>query len=67
MSETVKNEKAPKKSFFKGVKAEFNKIIWPNQNKVTKQTIAVIAVSVVLAAIIAALDFVFQFGLSKIL
>lgn len=67
MSETVKNEKAPKKSFFKGVKAEFNKIIWPNQNKVTKQTIAVIAVSVVLAAIIAVLDLVFQFGLSKIL
>lgn len=67
MGETEKKEKAPKKNFFKGVKAEFKKIIWPNQEKITKQTIAVFAVSVTLAAIIAVLDFIFQFGLSQIL
>lgn len=67
MGETVKKEKASIKGFFKGVKAEFKKIIWPNQEKITKQTIATVTVSVVLAAIIAVLDLVFQFGLSKIL
>lgn len=67
MGETEKKEKAPKSDFFKGVKAEFKRIIWPSREKITKQTIAVFAVSVVLALIIAALDFIFQFGLSQIL
>ena len=31
MGETTGTEKAPKKSFFKGLKAEFNKIVWPDQ------------------------------------
>lgn len=30
MGETTGTEKAPKKSFFKGLKAEFNKIVWPD-------------------------------------
>lgn len=67
MGETEKKEKATLKDFFKGVKAEFKKVIWPNQEKITKQTIAVVAVSVALSAIIALLDLVFQVGLSKIL
>ena len=35
-------EGAQKKSFFKGLKAEFNKIVWPDQETVGKQTIAVL-------------------------
>ena len=39
-------EKAPKTSWFSGLKAEFKKIIWPERKSLTKQTVAVVAVSV---------------------
>ena len=48
MGENAKSETAPKKSWFKGLKAEFYKIVWPNKESVAKQTIAVIIVSVIL-------------------
>ncbi len=58
-------EKAEKKSiqgWFDGVKAEFRKIIWPDQKSLAKQTCAVVAVSIVLGIMIAILDFLFQHG-----
>lgn len=58
MGETVKTEKAPKTSFSDGLKAEYKKIIWPDQKTVTKQTIAVVSVSVALGVIIAGLDII---------
>ena len=62
----VKNEKAAKQSakpsFFKGVKAEFKKISWPDRESVIKQSIAVVCISVVLGAVIAILDFIMQYG-----
>jgi len=67
MGEATGTEKAPKKSFFKGLKAEFKKIVWPDQEKVGKQTAAVLAVSVALGAIIAVLDFIIKWGLSFII
>ena len=47
MGET-NTEKASKTSWFTGLKAEFNKIIWPDKKSLTRQTAAVVAVSVVL-------------------
>ena len=68
MSETVSNERAPKKkSFIKTLKAEFKKIIWPDKETLTKQTIAVLISSVVLGAIIAVLDLIIKFGLNIII
>ena len=67
MGETVSNEKAPKKSFVKGLKVEFKKIIWPDKATLTKQTIAVLISSVVLGAIIAVLDLIIKFGLNIII
>lgn len=64
MGETVSNEKAPKKDFIKGLKAEFNKIIWPDKETLTKQTIAVVSSSVALGLIIAVLDLIIKFGLN---
>jgi preprotein translocase subunit SecE len=58
-----KTEKGLKKSWFDGLKAEFKKIIWPDQKSLVKQTGAVVAVSIVLGMIIAILDFVFQYGI----
>ena len=47
-----------------GLKAEFRKIIWPDQKSVVRQTIAVIAVSVVTGLIIALLDWIIQYGVN---
>ena len=63
MGDTENTKKAPKKSFWKGLKAEYKRIIWPDKETVTKQTGAVIAVSVALGLIIAALDTAIVFGL----
>ena len=67
MGETVSNEKAPKKSFIKGLKVEFKKIIWPDKETLTKQTIAVLISSVVIGAMIAVLDLIIKFGLNIII
>ena len=60
MSET---EKTQKKSWFKGLKAEFNKIVWPDKNTLAKQTTAVVAVSVVLGALISVVDALLRYGI----
>lgn len=73
MGETEKLVKAPENgqhmsllaklsSWFTGLKAEFNKIIWPEKQSVIRQTIAVLAVSVVTGLIIALLDWGIQQG-----
>lgn len=67
MGDTVNNENAQKKSFFKGLKAEFAKIVWPDKETVTKQTIAVISSAIALGLIIGILDLIIKFGLSFIL
>ena len=67
MGETTGTEKAPKTSFFKGLKAEFNKIVWPDQETVGKQTVAVVAVTAALGIIIAILHFIIKWGLSFII
>ena len=60
MGEPTKTQKT---SCFKGMKAEFKKIIWPDQKSLTKQTIAVVSVSVALALIIKILDMVMTYGI----
>ena len=71
------NEKAPKaakeskgsavKSWFKGLKAEFKKIIWPDKKTLGKQTLAVVVITAVLSVIIALLDAVVKFGINVII
>ncbi len=67
MGDTVNNENAQKRSFFKGLKAEFSKIVWPDKETVTKQSIAVISSAIALGLIIGILDLIIKFGLSFIL
>ena len=66
MADNNKNE-ASKPSWFKQVKAEFKKIIWPDKKKVTRQTIAVVIISVLLGGFIALVDLVVKAGLGLIL
>ena len=58
--------KAPKKSWFKGMKSEFKKIIWPDKATLGKESVAVIVISAVLALIIALIDAVVKYGLGFI-
>jgi preprotein translocase subunit SecE len=60
-------EKAPKKSWFKGLKAEFKKIIWPDKESLAKQSLAVIVISVTLGILIALVDLVIGYGIERIL
>ena len=60
MSEKTKTQK---KSWFKGLQAEFKKIIWPDKKTLAKQTTAVVAVSVVLGALIAVIDVILRYGI----
>jgi preprotein translocase subunit SecE len=65
MSEAVA-DKVPKKSWFKGLKSEFKKIIWADRKTITKQTIAVVSISVVLGLIITVIDAILQYGINFI-
>ena len=63
MGETENTKKAPKKSYWIGLQAEYKKIIWPDKETVAKQTGAVVAVAIALGLIIAALDTIIVTGL----
>ena len=56
-------ENAPKKSWFKGLKAEFKKIIWPDKEALGKQAVAVISTTVILGLIIYVLDYLIELGI----
>ena len=67
MGETASNEKAPKMDFIKGLKAEFSKIIWPDKDTLTKETVVVVVSTVILGIVIAVLDLIIKFGLNIVL
>lgn len=58
-----KSEKAQKKSWFKGLQAEFKKVIWPDKNALVKQTTAVVTVSVLLGVVISVIDTIMKYGI----
>ena len=66
MAETNKGTEAAQKGkrWFKGLKAECQKISWTSREDVTKQTIAVVVVSVILGLVIALIDFLLQSGIN---
>ncbi len=57
-----KTQKKGRSDWFKELKREFKKIIWPDKTTLAKQTAAVVSVSVALGAIIALIDFLVQNG-----
>ncbi len=56
-------KKAPKTSWFTGLKAEFRKIIWPTKDAIIRQTVAVLVATIVLGLLIAGVDFLVQSGI----
>ena len=60
-------EKAPKKSWFKGLKSEFKKIAWPDKETLVKESAAVIVITVVLGFVIALVDMAIEYGVNLII
>ena len=58
------SKKGNKTGFFDGVKIEFKKVSWPDKTSITRQTVAVVAISLALGVIITILDFIVQYGVS---
>ena len=54
-------------SWFKGIKSELKKIIWPAPNKIVKDTVIVLVTVAIVAAFLSLLDWVFHFGIEKLL
>ncbi|MCI8408970.1 MAG: preprotein translocase subunit SecE [Lachnospiraceae bacterium] len=67
MGESNNKENTQKKSFFKGVKSEFKKVIWPTKETLVKETVAVVVTSVILGLIIAIVDIGVKYGFDKLL
>ena len=61
-----KEEKKAKNSFFKGVKAEFKKVVWPSKDTVKKETTAVVLCTAALGVIITLLDTAIKLGIDFI-
>ena len=60
MSEKTKTQK---KSWFKGLQAEFRKVIWPDKITLARKTAAVVATSVFVGALIAVVDAILKYGI----
>ena len=56
----TKKEVKNKKSFFKDFKAELKKVIWPTPKQLVNNTIAVVVIVIITAAIVFVLDVVFD-------
>ena len=63
MAEATKKKEGRFSKWWKGVKAEFSRIIWLDRPTVIKQTAIVVIVTVILGIIIGIVDNICQFGL----
>ena len=53
------------KKFFKEVRQEMKKVTWPTRQETVKYTLIVIGLSLVVAAFLGGLDFIFTWALEK--
>jgi len=59
-------KKGRMKDAWRGFKSELKKIVWPSWKQVLKNSGVVIVIVVIFAAIIGALDYVFQLGIGAL-
>ena len=68
--ESKKQDKKNKRHFMKDFKAELKRVIWPTPKQLLNNTVAVITVVLITAAIVFVLDFVFEsmnkYGIDKL-
>lgn len=65
MAEAAEKKKSGNKfvKFFKEVKSEMKKVVWPSKKQVINNTLIVIASVLIVGVVIWLLDLVFQYGL----
>lgn len=70
MKNNKKENNKNKKSFFKDFKAELKKVIWPTPKQLVNNTVAVITIVLITAAIVFVLDLTFEtlnkYGVDKV-
>jgi preprotein translocase subunit SecE len=59
-AETVPGERTPPAQFLREVRSELRKVAWPNRKEVTSYTIVVLVTTLVLVAIVWAMDYVIR-------
>ena len=52
--------------FFKGVRAELKKVVWPTKEQLVKNTVMVIGLVLVFSAIVLGFDMILEFADEKI-
>ena len=57
--------KNPVIDYIRGVKSEMSKVVWPTQKTLINHTILTITISLVIAAFLGGLDYIFAFGLEQ--
>ena len=60
MAKDANSKEVNKKHFFKDFKAELKKVIWPTPKQIVNNTIAVVTIVIIAAAIVFVLDLVFK-------
>lgn len=66
MAAETKKKENKLQAWFKGLKGEFSRIIWPTKNTIIKQTTVVVIVTVILGILISLIDNAIQLGLDQI-
>ena len=61
-----KTNKANKTSWFKEMKAEFSKIVWPTKKRIAKETVVVVICAIIIGIIVAVLDMGIQYGIQAL-
>lgn len=59
MAETTAAKNGGVVGFFKGVRSEFKKIVWPHFDVLMKQTGIVVVVSLIIGLLVAGIDWIF--------
>ena len=65
--EKIRNLGSETTQFAKDIESEAKRITWPSRQEAIKSTLAVIVISGVFAAFLAAVDYVFSLGIRYIL
>ena len=55
------------KNWFIDAKAEFKKVVWPSFSKIKQNTIIVLVFVILVAVLIAALDWLFAWGIGALI
>ena len=63
----TKEKKSGLRSFIAGLETEYKKIVFPTKQDVIKESIATIAISVLIGALITGLDIAMKWGLGFVL